>query len=142
MNEEFEFYMDELFKAAGFSNESRRRKLQRYREGRALYAGTKQDFDRPGYDLWPDIISEGDDRCIYEAKLLHNLSKEQPHISTMLGTALRLQAAEEELLEEASRSARNATPKCGGKDAAGSVTTAVGQPAYSTMEACGDEDDE
>ena len=140
---DFILYMDKLLRGAGYSSDSRQRILRRYCEGRAQHAGTKEDFDRPGFDFLTAAIEERDDVCVYQIKEIYKLavanskpSKSQ-HISTLVVRALRHEALADKLIAEAIAIAQTATPECDQTADAPSARPADGRPARSEMACVG-----
>ncbi len=130
-------FADALWAIAGFSKASRERKLQRFCEGRALYAGTEEDFDSPGYNLLLESLQEGDDKCVYQTWLLFRQSQPQSEqeqeISTLVESALRYQAAAERQTDRAIQIAQNVECQCDESCDATSATSADGRSVPSNM---------
>ena len=135
-------FADNLWKLSGFSKASRERKLQRFLVGRALYAGTDEDFDAPGYDLLSGSLEEGDDVCIYQTWQLFRQaapqSKQQQQISTLVESALMFQAAAERQINRAIKIVQTAEGEPDERADVISASPADGQCVRSCMACCGD----
>jgi len=141
---EFLFYAEEALRRTGFTPPIIHHILQRYCEGRALHAGTEEDFTRPGFNNLTEAREEGFDKCIYQIRELYRIlrvnrpNEQQRYIGILLDRALRLEAVAAGMLKEAIEIARTVETECDEKDVAISVTRADGRPVGSGMECYGD----